>query len=377
MDSSEKNTEFYRLLNENKFLEEEVGKLGRYDAVAAFNRFQSKIDNPKTVKLNNRKYWNLGIAASLALCISVFFGIYKYNDIRHKQFSTEMAFTGIATGGNRAVLILSNGRKIDLITAKNGELAKEAGIKISKMSDGNLIYMSSESGESQGGGDVFNTVMTPRGGQYQVGLPDGTKVWLNAQSSIKFSANLATQNSRNVELTGEAYFEVAKRIQQQEGPGEAKRVPFIVTTPNQTIEVLGTRFNINSYFDEPIARTTLLQGKLKVSKNNAGNAVLLKPGQESAIGHSNDAIKVSAVDADEAIAWKNGDFAFNNENLGSIMRKLSRWYNVDVEFSDERKKAVIFGGYIPRSSSISKVLKMLEMTDLVKFTIENNKVIVH
>lgn len=377
INSLEKNAEFYDLLNENKFLYDEVGKLGHYDAIDAFERFQSKISEPKNVKLNSRKYWTFGIAASVVICISVVFGLYKYNNIQHKLVSSENVFSSITTGGNRAVLILSKGEKIDLMAAQNGKLAQEAGTKINKIGDGELVYSSPGSELSKTDEKALNTIITPRGGQYQVTLPDGTKVWLNSESSLKFLANLGSQNGRYVELTGEAYFEVAKRTQLPDGKGVARRIPFIVTTPNQTIEVLGTHFNINSYLDEPIARTTLMQGKLKVSKNNSVNSVLLKPGEESVISSFNDIVTVTDADIDGVIAWKNGEFAFNNENLGSIMRKLSRWYNVDVEFTNDSKRLVIIGGYIPRSSNISKVLKMLEMTDLVKFTIKNNKVIVH
>ncbi|MCZ4245040.1 FecR family protein [Pedobacter punctiformis] len=321
---------------------------------------------------NGRNRQWLMAAASIVLCIG--FGLYFY-----KQSAKETQ-VDIPPGKNSATLTLSDGRKIALSSEVNGNLAEEAGVKISKTTDGQIVYnIQPEPHNGKTGVLKMNTLSTTRGEQYQVRLPDGTKVWLNAASSLTYPTTLNGGGDRKVELNGEAYFEVAS-LSRKGGQG---KVPFIVKTillsgdaRGQEVEVLGTHFNINSYNDEPQIKTTLLEGSVRVLNLKSKISGLLKPGQQSVIQATDNSIQIIAVDADEAISWKNGDFYFDNERLESIMKKISRWYNVDVEFQDLSKKNAVFGGYISRSSHISKVLKMLELTGLAKFTITNNKVVV-
>ncbi|MBB2147743.1 FecR family protein [Pedobacter gandavensis] len=264
----------------------------------------------------------------------------------------------ILPGGSKAVLTLSDGSQIELDEMANGEIAKESGVKITKTADGRLLYSVREGLAHVK--PAFNTISTPRGGQYQIALPDGTMVWLNAASSLKFPSSF-TGKDRLVALTGEAYFEVAKD----------KKRPFKVKTEEQEVEVLGTHFNINAYDDEQGVKTTLLEGSVKV-KLPSNKSALLKPGEQSLV--LND-IKINQVDANSAIDWKQGLFWFNDENIYSIMRQFSRWYNIEVEYRGDVRN-IRFGGQVSRMKNLSQVLRIMELTKSVEFRVEGNKIIV-
>jgi ferric-dicitrate binding protein FerR (iron transport regulator) len=259
-------------------------------------------------------------------------------------------------GGNRAILTLSDGSAIDLDDANSGELASQGGTGINKTGNGELVYASGQAPET-GTEVLYNTVSTPRGGQYQVTLPDGTKVWLNAASSLRFPTQFKGRN-RAVRLTGEAYFEVANN----------KSMPFVVSVNESQVEVLGTHFNILSYEDEALT-TTLLEGSVKFKHHGAER--IIRPGQAAQLGKT---IQVEEVNVAEAVAWKNGITAFNNADIHTIMRQISRWYDLDVVYHGpmpDRK----FTGKIPRSARLSKVLKILQLSD-INFKIEDTKLIV-
>ncbi len=301
-------------------------------------------------------WFRVAAAASIILCVS----IGGYLLIHKNKLTQQTAQThDIAPGGNRAILTLSNGRTIDLSAAKNGKLANQGSMVISKNANGQIVYADSEDNSpSQNNG--FNIAATPRGGQYQLVLADGTKVWLNAASSIKYPV-VFNGNERRVELTGEAYFEVAHN----------KEKPFWVISNGQQVEVLGTHFNINAYGDENAVKTTLLEGSVKVS--SAGKDKILKPGEQAQLEGGN--IRVAEVDVDEVVAWKNGFITFNNADIKSIMRQLGRWYNVDVSFTGDISELRSFSGDMPRSAPLSEVLKALELSK-INFKIDGNKVIV-
>ncbi|MHB1179403.1 MAG: FecR family protein [Daejeonella sp.] len=300
-------------------------------------------------------------------------GLYFYlNKPTGSQLATQKLHpkkNDIAPGGNKAILTLSDGSKISLSDAANGEIAKQGGISITKTSNGQLIYSIANSQPTTHTSNlIYNTIETPKGGQYQINLPDGSKVWLNAASSLRFPASF-TGNERKVELSGEAYFEVA-HITLPAGSGA---MPFKVTSGNQTIEVLGTHFNVSAYSDEPSIRTTLLEGSVRVSLPSplSGEGLdrnfskLIKPGQQSKV---NETIKVFNVDTEEAVAWKNGYFMFNNENIQSIMRKISRWYNVDIEYRGNISQKALWGS-VSRFKNVSEVLDLIELTGSVHFKI--------
>ncbi|WP_412466262.1 FecR family protein [Pedobacter sp. KLB.chiD] len=310
--------------------------------------------SPRRILMNSLKW------AAAAVVFAVF-SLTAYHALQKKK---EHVFaTDIAPGKNKAVLTLSDGRKISLSDAMKGDVAKEAGFSITKTDDGQLVYHIAESENVND--DRLNTISTPNGGEWQIKLPDGSTVWLNAASSIQYALNIGTAKQRVVKVDGEAYFEVAK------DPVH----PFIVETDKQVVEVLGTHFNINSYKDEKVTRTTLLEGSVRVSHKNNNESEVLKPGEQSLV--TNSGIDVKEVDVDEAIAWKKGYFMFNNEKQESILRKVARWYNVEIEYADPEVKDVMYYGTVSRFEKISKVLRKFEQTGQVRFDIKDNKVIVY
>ena len=301
------------------------------------------------------------LVAAASILIAIFAGFYFYSGTGHTLNSIATASTkhDAAPGGNKATLTLSDGSQISLTDAGNGQLAEQSGVRITKNADGQLVYSIVPSDTKE---LAYNTISTPRGGVYQINLPDGTSVWLNAASSIKFPTTFAHLSQRQVELRGEAYFEVAKN----------KKLPFIVSTGQQQVEVLGTHFNINSYEDEEEVKTTLLEGSVKVS---AGNVMFLKPGQQATSSvRSGGKVKVGPANIEQAMAWKNGFFHFEKENLHSVLRQLARWYDVEVVYQIDRPDDE-FVGDIPRGVKLSEVLKILEFEG-THFRIEGRKLFV-
>ncbi|NQX39909.1 FecR protein [Pedobacter steynii] len=267
----------------------------------------------------------------------------------------------IAPGKNSATLTLANGKKIVLTSDVKGELATESGVSITKAADGQLIYEIKDQQNSDP--KAVNQLSTSRGESYQLRLPDGTMVWLNAASSITYPVSFSNASSREVKLAGEAYFEVAKD----------KKHPFLVTTIQQQIRVLGTEFNVNAYPDEPEIKTTLLEGAIKLSLEEGSQNRILKPGEQATLAGTQ--LSVSTVDVEQAIDWKNGDFVFQSEPLTSLMRRVSRWYNVSVIYANGVDKEGTFTGKVSRNQPVSVLLKALQSAGL-KFEVIGNKIIV-
>ncbi|OQP68316.1 FecR family protein [Niastella populi] len=270
----------------------------------------------------------------------------------------------IAPGRNQAMLTLADGSVIALDDKANGVISQQQGTLVKKTADGHVVYTENEKSAAM----AINTITTPNGGQYQLTLSDGTNVWLNAASSITFPTSF-TAAAREVQITGEAYFEVARD----------KRHPFKVISKNQVVEVLGTHFNVNTYPDEPAAKTTLLEGSVKVNctggvKNKATSSKVLVPGQQSVVTGSKEPIRVQSADLEEAVAWKNGYFKFDRVDIQTIMRQVARWYNVEVEYRG-RISDDVFVGKIARSENVSGVLKILALSK-IKTSIEGRKIIV-
>ena len=263
----------------------------------------------------------------------------------------------VPPGSNTATLTLSNGKKIVLSAANNGQLAREAGVSITKRADGQLFYTIADKAAAANG---FNTLSTAKGETYKVNLPDGTQVWLNAASSLTYPARFAGKE-RKVSLTGEGYFEVAKD----------KLHPFKVNTGSQEVTVLGTHFNINSYSDEPATKTTLLEGSVKITANHKER--MLQPGQQ--VTFSNGQFKLDEVDTELAAAWKNNKFLFDGDRIDYIMRMVKRWYNVEVVYQGNISTEKFYGG-TSRYANVSEVLKSLEATGKIHFRIEDHKIIV-
>jgi transmembrane sensor len=333
-------------------------------------------ENNRTRKLVPYYKW----VAAAAVFVILGAGLYYLvnNAASPVQSNEHFAQNDITPGGNKAFLTLADGKRIVLDDAKNGEIAEQTGVIISKTADGQLVYtvsgaLKSTKQDSKMAG--FNTIETPKGGQYQINLPDGTKVWLNANSSLRYPAQFAAAK-REVELKGEAYFEVAKRtiIGKQQG----KRLPFVVKTSSQEVEVLGTHFNINSYQEEGNTKTTLLEGSVAVHPlSSSGISVparIIKPGEQSMLNAST--LKVSTVDTEQVLAWKEGFFMFDDEDLQSIMYQVARWYDVEVEFKDNSLKSKDFSGTVSRFANVSQVLKKIELTGSVHFKIEGRRIVV-
>lgn len=308
--------------------------------------------------------------ASAAAVAAIVFGVWFFNSERGvlKQVQDDVAYKNdIKPGKNTATLTFANGKTIALSDAKTGVV-----IDASKITYNDNTVISTERSDERSlnnasGKDPslrvgMTNVSTPRGGQYQVVLPDGSKVWLNAASSIAFPASFAGLKERKVELTGEAYFEVSKN----------KVQAFVVSSKNQDVTVLGTHFNVNTYEDEVNTKTTLLEGSVKVSSSQ-GEA-LLKPNEQSILT-AKGRIEVQDVDPADAVAWKNGEFVFSSEDIPTIMRKIARWYDVDIEYKGEVSKKR-FTGTVSRYANVSEVLQTLELTKGISFKIEGRKIIV-
>ncbi|TYR37478.1 DUF4974 domain-containing protein [Sphingobacterium phlebotomi] len=300
-------------------------------------------------KSNIRWGWIIGIAATMLCVLTVGIGLYIREDTK-----TTNQVGAVVPGTQSATLTLVDGRKIRLSETDNGQLAEDAGVRISKSADGQLVY---EVLEDQPIAAGYNTLSTAKGETYKVKLPDGTQVWLNAASSIRYATNFSVYGTRRVTLDGEAYFDVAKNAER----------PFVVRSGDQDVEVLGTRFNINSYTDEADVLTTLLEGSIQVKFQK--EIKTLRPGQQSNLSSSGN-LRVREVDTDPVISWINNEFMFDGDNIETVMRKIARWYNVDVVYQGAMTTEK-FGGGLSRFESVEEVLQLLEKTGAVKFRIEN------
>jgi transmembrane sensor len=310
-----------------------------------------------------RKLAWLAVAAAVFIMLSASLFFYKSTNSNLVAVRNKSEVKDILPGGNKAVLTLANGKKIILDNAKLGLLSDEHDVAVVKEDDGRLKIGTSST--ESGNVDKYLQLTTPAGGKYNVVLPDGTRIWLNAESSIRFPTVFA-RLQREVEISGEAYFEVAKIPGAR--PGTA--LPFIVHTGQHTVEVLGTHFNINAYADESDIVTTLLEGKVKVTNGTA--ARFLKPGQQSIV-NSTSAISIADADIEGTMAWKNNQFSFKNKDLEYVMRQVERWYDVKVEYG-QNLPDIHFAGYISRDVPISNVLTMLHEISDLKFSLAKKMV---
>ncbi|NRF41976.1 FecR family protein [Pedobacter foliorum] len=293
--------------------------------------------------------WIAAIAAVISLIV---FTVYLFKNTAHlnnDKVNPTISSNVIEPGRNKATLILDNGKRITLSEAKKGVLIDAAQVKYS---DGSKVSTFDKT--------TPMTISTPRGGTYQITLADGTRVWLNASSSLTYVPALTVNGERRVKLDGEAYFEVAKD----------KLHPFVVESTGQKVRVLGTHFNINAYSDEKDTKTTLVEGRIDV------NNVILKPNQQSIMSDHSNRLEVKEVDPSLAIAWKEGEFKCRRESLESLLRKVARWYDVDVVYENETAKQQTFSGTLSRADDFQKVLKRIALTGEANFKIEGRKVIV-
>lgn len=311
-----------------------------------WNRLQHARKKP--VKLYNLRSVIRSIAAILVLAIGISLYFYRYQSVN--KHVTEETVNDIEPGSNKAWIVLADGRKIDLSKDKTG-------VKVLK---GQLTY--NDGSKLLDEPELINqpvTLQTPRGGTYQVQLPDGTEVWLNAATKLIYYPVLSNKGKRIVDLEGEAYFEVAKD----------KAHPFIVQSKAQVVEVLGTHFNISSYPDDMLSKTTLLEGRIKINHN------MLLPGQQAILKDKN--LSIQQADTEHTMAWKNGDFVFKGENFKEMMQKIARWYDVQIEYSENvATDQVELAGWISRKSKLSEVLNRIQRAGKIHFKIEGRKIIV-
>jgi len=326
-----------------------------------WNKVQNELadQNVGTDSVNLRLWMRIVVAAAIVIVI---FGVgvfyYKLN-VKQEQPAQITYKNDAAPGKVGATLTLANGKKIRLDDAATGELAKEAGISVTKTANGQLVY---EIKETNNVADKINRLSTAKGETYILTLPDKSKVWLNAASSLTYSATLIEHGVRKVKLEGEAYFEISKN----------KAYPFIVQTANQNVKVLGTHFNVNAYSDEGGVATTLIEGSVEVTSGK--HQQIIKPGEQAFNNGSH--IKITDVSIESIIDWKNGEFYLNHVDFKTAMRKIGRWYNVDIIYDASVPDNIIAGGWISRENKLSTVLKLIEKSGLVHFKLEGNKVFV-
>lgn len=331
-------------------------------------RLLHTIGGARPAVLRKHYLWRLSAAAAAILMLV---GSYYFLARPNKQVAgttlprsvDKEAPGNILPGGNKAVLTLADGSHIVLDTAADGTLRALAGVNIQKQEDGLLVYMVNGKRVTEKDQAFFNTITTPRGGQYQVTLSDGTKVWLNAASSIRFPV-VFTGTERRIVITGEAYLEVAKN----------KAMPFRVDAAGTEVEVLGTHFNVNAYADEPSVETSLLEGRVRVSVPSSQSSTVIQPGERASVSKTGAIDVATPADVQEAVAWKNGRFQFKSTDLHSLLRQVARWYDVDVIYNGNVN--LHFTGQLSRAESVTAIFKKLELTGEVHFKINGKTIIV-
>ncbi|MBD0825446.1 FecR family protein [Aestuariibaculum marinum] len=339
-------------------------RLNEYQLENSYKYLRAKLpikQEPKVINLWKR----VAVAASIALMLAT--GLYYFRGTTKSEIQLTEDVKEITPGGNRGVLTLSNGKQIVLADVEVNDSIVNDGdneeVTIQMNPNGLITYVvNPKLNNDNNNFNAFNTLSTPIGGQYNVVLADGTKVYLNAVSSIKYPTQF-NEDKRIVELEGEAYFEVSKD----------KNKPFIVKSRNQTIEVLGTHFNVHSYNNESFVKTTLLEGSVAVSFKD--QRAILKPGQQSSVTEDAENILINNVDAESTIAWKDGRFKFDNADLKTVMNQLERWYNIQVEYKGDIPDLKFNGGTF-MNKNLSEVLKVLELSN-IKFEISGNTIFVY
>ena len=312
-----------------------------------------------------RKWEVLGKVAAVLFLVMVGAAAYWNLAAKGKKSAVPVAAKGqkkdIDPGGNKAMLTLANGSTIVLDNAHDGMLAQQGGTRVLKLDAGALAYNTGGKSDEE---VMYNTIATPNGGQYQVILPDGSKVWLNAASSLRFPTRFAGKE-RSVELTGEAYFDIEKN----------SKMPFRVKLPGNgmDIQVLGTEFDVMAYANEQSSNTTLVNGKVNVLSR--GSAQTLEPGKQAILDNQSRALRVADANVEQVVAWKNGQFRFRETGIHELMRQVERWYNVEVIYQTEGKDQD-FTGVVSRNQPVSALLQTLELTGTVHFRIEDKKIIV-
>ena len=355
------NERLYRELRDGQRMMNEVKQLEGVDVIRPLEEMHLRIREEERRLRWRRWQWGVAVAAVVVLFVG-FFYLFPVDDKLEPE-SLAKTEQPIKAGGVRAVLRLENGKEVDLETLAEG--VKVGGMKAVKIDERRLSYV----GQGKTDGEkrkklVYNEVEVPRGGEFDLILADGTTVWLNAGSKLRYPVEFVGKE-RRVFLEGEAYFAVAK---------DAGR-PFRVEILQQTVEVLGTEFNVSGYTDEATIYTTLVTGKVKVA-TDSGENMILAPGEQSMLDCRDGHLDKREVDVEKVIAWKKGMFILEEQTLEQIMQKFARWYDMEIVYRDKELKDIVFKGVVPRYAELGEVLNILEKTNEVKFDIEERTVIV-
>lgn len=298
-------------------------------------------------------------AASILLICGLSFYFYSNEEPTNQIITFEGTHKDFDPGSSKAILTLADGKKVDLTSSYGSSIANQSGLQVKNISG--VLEYTQRSRSSKNSHTEFNTIEIPWGGEYKVILPDGSKVWLNSNSSLRYRVRFDNRGTRSVELRGEAYFEIAKDNDH----------PFIVSSRSQKITVHGTSFNVNSYDDEPTINTSLLEGS--ISLTNGVRTTKLVPGERSV--NNGKEIRISSADLSQDIAWKNGYFEFQETDLKGVMRQISRWYGLQVSYSGTMPTK-LFTGKLHRNLKLSSALKILSYFD-VKFTVSDRDIHIH
>lgn len=349
-ESSSQNKRLFQELTDEHAVHILLDELQQYKTVHSMARLRGQM-----AKYPTRKKWSYYIAAA-SILLAVGLGA-----LLNRYHLTQLNTSEIQPGQFKAQLTLQDGSSIALDSMRIGETTSKQGIVITKAGDGKITcnYQTSANTHSTRTSS-FNVISTPAGGAYQIILPDGSTVWLNANSALKFPTQF-NNTERYVELSGEGYFEIQNN----------QVAPFKVAVNKQIITVLGTKFNILAYQEDATTRTTLVEGAIKVGTSRSNH--ILKPGQEARVYKNSEKLEVVLGNVNEAIAWKNGYFIFNNENIKTIMQKVSRWYNIEVVYKGNME-GITFGGTFSKSKSLQKLLKSFESTGKMHYKIEGRRV---
>lgn len=347
------------------FSEESYGE-DLYSKITSNPRFIAATPpkNTTVASLFNRNFLKYYAAAAVLVCC--FLGVYFYKfqtvSVKNKPNNSILASTEEMPENNQVVLTLANGKKVVLDQASNAYLSKDNNSLVSKTKDGQVVYDLSNLSVDGDTELAYSAISTPVGATYQLVLADGTKVLLNAKSSLRFPVAF-NKKERNVELKGEGYFEVAH---------DSSR-PFTVSAKDMNVQVLGTHFNVSAYDDDEAVKASLLEGSIKASHKKS--ALLLKPGQQAVLKDKSGTMSKRAFDVEEEMDWKIGYFIFKDQPISEIMKEISRWYNVEVKFQGNVSNEA-FGGKYVKSNSLSELLSSLELTGTVKFKVDGRRVTV-
>lgn len=323
-----------------------------------YNNFNKKLRQQR--RYQQRAMWYRVAAILFVALTATLFVIHSRQLALRREVIAKSLKAVPQPASSRATLILANGSSVQLDDARDSTM-KQAGVNVEKVGKGKLVYAGQSS--KQPHTIAYNIIITPRGGQYQLVLQDGSKVWLNSESRLRYPVQF-TGKERRVELEGEAYFEVVHK----------RAMPFRVVTGEVTTTDLGTHFNIRAYGDDSKIATTLLEGSVNVNDAVSGQAQLLVPGKQAKVKKGDGRISVSNAEVDEVMAWKNGYFIFDNEDIRQVMKQISRWYDVDVTYQLTRNVRV--GGTFSRTGDLDKLLKSFELIGNIHCERKERRIIV-